>query len=282
MLIPNAARNRPCARQLQRIFRRQIAGILAVLFVMAVSTSGVYGQGPTTEDHARTPILLELFTSEGCSSCPPADQVVQQLNASQPVPDAYLIVLSEHVDYWNHDGWKDPYSSPSMTDRQIAYVRALGLKEPYTPQIIVDGTGILQGSEQQMLQSLQKSAAAPDPVSIHLDSVSIDSKGSPDVRGHIEIPASQQKKDADVYVALVLGHAESQVLSGENSGKHLTYVDVVQEIKKVGKLSKDKSFAQTFQIKLKPGTDPGNVRIVAFVQEPGPGQVLGAALWKAN
>ncbi len=277
-----AGKNRLHAKKLQRIGRRHFAGVLAAGFVMAVSAIIMYGQSTPAQDSARTPILLELFTSEGCSSCPPADRLVQQLDASQPVSDAQLIVLSEHVDYWNHDGWKDPYSSPSITDRQIAYVRALRLKEPYTPQLIADGTGVLQGDEQQMLQSLQKDAATPAPVSVRLNSMSIDPKGSADVRGHIDIPASPEKHDADVYVALALGHAESQVASGENSGKHLTHVAVVQEIKKIGKLSKDKPFAQDFQVKLKPGTDPSNVRVVAFVQEPGPGQVLGAALWKSN
>ncbi len=279
-MFSGAVRNRSHTSELQR--RGQFAGVLVAVFVIAVSVSIVRGQSTTTEGNTRTPILLELFTSEGCSSCPPADRLLQQMDASQPVSNAELIVLSEHVDYWNHDGWKDPYSSSAMTDRQIAYVRALRLKEPYTPQLIVDGTGVLQGSEQQMLQSLQKDAAAPAPVSVHLGSVSINPKGSPDVHGRIDIPASSEKYDADVYVALALGHAESHVASGENSGKHLTHVAVVQEIKKIGKLSKGNRFAQDFQVKLKSGIDPSNVRIVAFVQEPGPGQVLGAALWKAN
>ncbi len=253
--------------------------VLQIACVAAALTTGSWTQQTSAPASSATPILLELFTSEGCSSCPPADSFVQQLDKSQPISGAELIVLSEHVDYWNHDGWKDPYSSSSITDRQIDYVRALKLKEPYTPQIIVDGTTELRGDQQQMFQALRKDVSAPK-ISLRLDSVSADGKTPPDLKGHIDIEPSPEKHNADVYVAVALAHAESQVASGENSGKHLSHIDVVQQIKKVGKLDKNNHFSQDFQLKLQPGTDPNNIRVVAFVQEPGPGRVLGAALWK--
>jgi len=257
--------------------RIAIPSIAVALVVFALAV--VPQPKAVAQTNSATPILLELFTSEGCSSCPPADAFVQQLDKSQPISGAQLIVLSEHIDYWNHDGWKDPYSSSSITDRQIDYVRAMKLKEPYTPQIIVDGTTELRGDQQQMFQALQKDVSAPR-ISLRLDSVSEDGKAPPDLKGHIDIEPSAEKHNADVYVAVALAHAESQVSSGENSGKHLTHIDVVQEIKKVGKLDKNNHFSQDFQLKLQPGTDPNNIRVVAFVQEPGPGRVLGAVLWK--
>jgi hypothetical protein len=239
-------------------------------------------QAPVAErsDAGGHPVLVELFTSEGCSSCPPADALLEKLDATQPVPDAQLIVLSEHVDYWDHDGWKDPNSSPALTERQDAYVSALGLKTPYTPQIIVDGTAEMHlGDQEQAIKVFQEAVASPK-IPVRIGDVIIDTKNPAVLQAHIEANGDSDKHNADVYAAVVLDRVESQVLHGENGGRHLTHVAVVQQITKIGKLKKGQSFAEAVQLKLKPGTDPKNVRIVAFVQESGPGRILGAALRK--
>jgi hypothetical protein len=232
-----------------------------------------------TSAAAAHPILLELFTSEGCSSCPPADALVEKLDASQPVPGAQLIVLSEHVDYWDHDGWKDPNSSPAMTERQEAYVHALGLDSPYTPQIIVDGTSILHVGDPHQIANLLHDAATTPKDPVRIGEVSIDA-GSSVFHARIEADGNSDRRNADVYLAIALDRVESQVLRGENGGRHLTHVAVVQQLTKIGTLQKGKSFDETVHLRFKAGTDPKNVRIVAFVQEPGPGKLLGAALWK--
>jgi hypothetical protein len=200
------------------------------------------------------------------------------LDASQPIPGAQLIVLSEHVTYWDQDGWKDPNSSSLLTERQNSYEDALGEKTPYTPQLIVDGTHVVRaGNAKQIEDTLQKAASTPK-VPVRIANVIRDAGTPTLLRARIETDPNFEKHSADVYVAVALDHVESQVLRGENGGRHLIHVAVVQEIVKIGKLPKGQGFAQDVELKLKPGTDPKNVRLIAFVQESGPGKVFGAAL----
>jgi hypothetical protein len=257
--------------------RRKASQLAAAMILMALATSGAGGHAAATPDAARTPILMELFTSEGCSSCPPVDNWVERLDAGQPIQGAQLIVLSEHVDYWDHDGWKDPFSSAAFTDRQKAYMSTLSGKDVYTPQIIVDGDQELHPSDaQQARDDLQKAAAAP-MIGVRIDSAAL---ASDVLTGKVTADGTAQKRGGDVFVAVALDKTQSDVLAGENNGKQLTNVAVVKNLVKIGKLDKGKSFDQAFRMKLWPNADPANLRIVAFVQESGPGKVLGAGMTK--
>jgi hypothetical protein len=226
------------------------------------------------------PVMVELFTSEGCSVCPPADLFLQKLDANQPLPGAHLIVLSEHVTYWDQEGWKDPNSSSALTERQSSYEGVLGEKQPFTPQFIVDGTQEFSLANPNLIESTLRKAKDNPKLSVRIGEITFNPAHPTVLRAHVETDANSGKHNADVYVAVALDHVESQVLRGENGGRHLVHVAVVQTLQKIGKLSKGRAFATDVQLKLKPGTDPSNLRLIAFVQESGPGKLLGAAVGK--
>ncbi len=254
---------------------RTFAVLAAALALVCVfSGQREYAAAQTTPSN---PILLELFTSEGCSSCPPVDEWANRIDTTQPVAGSEIIVLNEHVDYWDHDGWKDPYSSADLTVRQRGYGQRLGLKDVYTPQVILDGDNELHLADQnQVNQTFAKLATAP-MVAVKIDSLKVEAGKPGVVQGRVAVDTNTQER-GDVYVAVALDHAESDVSKGENSGHHLAYVAVVEDLTKIGKLEKGKSFAHDFTVKVKQGVDAKNLRVVAFVQEPDYGKVIGAAM----
>lgn len=256
-----------------------VRNLTRFLFAIAVLVSSLNLAGESSSAaNTRTPILLELFTSEGCSSCPPADAILEKLDSAQPIASAELIVLSEHVDYWNHDGWKDPFSSSAYTERQNIYKDRFGLKGPYTPEMVVDGSKEFLGSDVRAAQQNIIQAAGTPKMRVALSSVSLDGDT---LRGHVETDAladSFNSKEAEVYVAIVLHHAESQVLRGENAGQHLAYTNVVRTLKNVGTVKRGESFAQNINLKIEPGDDVHNLQWIAFVQDRHQGKVFGAAI----
>ena len=236
---------------------------------------------PATEagngNAAGAPVLVELFTSEGCSSCPPADKFLQDMDRLQPVPGARLIVLSEHVDYWNHDGWKDPFSSHLLTERQNSYAAHFGLSSPYTPQMIVDGSEELVGNSPQGAKPILEKALTSNKIEVRVSSVTLDGTT---LRARVDADALPEHgpSHAEVFVVVALNHAESQVLAGENGGHRLTHVGVVRSLTMIGKVDAKKSFGADIRLPVNPSDDPANLRVIAFVQASGPGKVLGAAL----
>jgi hypothetical protein len=243
--------------------------------VIAFLTAGLVHAATVVDKPA--PILVELFTSEGCSSCPPADAWLQKMDSTQPLPDAQLIVLSEHVDYWDQDGWKDPYSSHLFTDRQSGYVHALGLQTAYTPQVVIDGADQLALDNPQQVVKVFQKATAEQKVPVHLSAVNIEGGK---VQAHVEADGNSMTRKSDIYLAIALDHADSKVSRGENSGRHLAHVAVVRSLNKVGSVEQGKNFNQDVRVKLSSGIDPSNLRVIVFVQQSGTGRVLGAALQK--
>jgi hypothetical protein len=178
--------------------------ILAALLSLGTSICVAADDGP-----ARVPVLLELFTSEGCSSCPPADRLLETLDQKQPVPGADLIVLSEHVDYWNHLGWKDPFSASQYSARQQEYVSKLHLDDVYTPQLVVDGRFGFVGSDGHQAASAVQKAIREPKIAI---AISRAARNGNQVAAHIELSPSEhnfKEGKAVLYVAIADNRAES-------------------------------------------------------------------------
>ena len=235
------------------------------------------GSDSVSEVKGRTPVLVELFTSEGCSSCPPADRFLEKLDR-QPVAGAEMIVLSEHVDYWNHIGWKDPYSAHVYSERQALYGKRFGLDSVYTPQMVVDGSSEFVGSNPALADEAFAKALSVPKISVHLSLLSADPSV---VDVHLETGALEPSfgaREAEVQIAVALSRAESQVSSGENAGHRLAHVSVVRSLTKVGVLKRGQGLSQDVHLNLGPAPEFHNLRLVAFVQEPRQGRVLGAAL----
>jgi hypothetical protein len=226
---------------------------------------------------ASSPVLVELFTAEGCSSCPPADALLIEMDAHQLVPGAQLIVLSEHVDYWN-DSWPDPFASAQLTARQADYVHALKRPSPYTPQFIIDGTSEIRLNDPQEIDHIFREAAASPKIPVNVGSIRLESGNPAHLSGIIEVDATSAQHKADVYLAIALDRVETKVLHGENRGKTLAHVAVVEYLSKVGGLKPGEKFNGAFRVRMERGLDPNNARLIVFVQETGNGKVIGATL----
>src|SRR5258708_5969754 len=183
---------------------------------LLVVTTGVCLRGSAENKGARVPVLLELFTSEGCSSCPPADRLLETLDRTQPVGGAELIVLSEHVDYWDGLGWKDPFSSPQYSARQYGYASKFHLGTVYTPQLVVDGrVQLFGGAVREAIAAIENERREQKIAVVVSHSV----RNGNQVTAHIEVPAQQAQIDAGaavLYVALAENKTQTQVARGEN------------------------------------------------------------------
>jgi hypothetical protein len=229
---------------------------------------------PSATDATRVPVLLELFTSEGCSSCPPADRLLEMLDRKQPVAGADLIVLSEHVDYWNSLGWRDPFSSSEYSARQQDYTDKYNFDGVYTPQLVVDGRFGLVGSDGSKASSAIQKAIRGRKIPIEISRVSRDGN---QVTARIEVRADQSFKGtpAILYVAIADNQAESHVAHGENAGRTLTHVAVTRLLKQVGSVDLDSASASDVTLSVQP--EANGSRLVAFVQDPHSGHVIGVA-----
>ena len=246
--------------------------VLLVLMALVHLFAESKGNVPNS---AGTPVLVELFTSEGCSDCPPADALLERLDRSQPVAGAHLIVLSEHVDYWNDSGWRDPYSSHAYSERQSAYATWFRLSSVYTPQMVVDGKFEFVGSDERRAITAAERAAKADKISMSLSGAHLESEGVLAV--HVDagrLPATATRPAA-VLLAIADEKDESPVTGGENGGRTLRHVAVLRTLKKVGSLDQVSPLSQDVRIEIPPRS--GSIRLITFAQDEENGTIWGVA-----
>jgi hypothetical protein len=246
----------------------------AVLIVGSHACRTVHAASTPLPTSGPGPVLVELFTSEGCSSCPPADALLAQLDATQTSPGGrQVIVLSEHVTYWNHDGWHDPFSSQTFTDRQNEYGTRFGLSSVYTPQVVVDGAQELVGSDRVKLVHAIQAASSQPKIPITLENMQW-SGGSVTVQVSIQSDA----RSATLIAALADDSDQSSVLHGENQGRNLRHVAVVRTLVEARKI-KGPLNQLSIQIKLPAGIQPQpKMRLIVFLADSHTGHILGAAM----
>jgi hypothetical protein len=228
----------------------------------------------------RVPVIVELFTSEGCSSCPPADALLSRLERSQPVAGAQIIALEEHVDYWNNLGWVDPFSAPQYRVRQNDYAQRFFIESVFTPQMVVNGQAQFTGNDGS--RALQEIGRAQAPV-VQVDLRTAVNAGDPELLDlFVQVTNLKTGKAhaANVYLAVTESELVSSVLRGENSGRQLRHAPVVRSFGVIGKIQASAANAGQIVNTLRFPREwrRENLRAVVFVQERDASKITGAAI----
>jgi hypothetical protein len=267
--------------------------ILTLTILAACATADGQSQTPAANPSKAAavkqpaPVIVELFTSEGCSSCPPADDLLTTLMRSQPVPGAQIIALGEHVDYWDRLGWRDQFSSPQFTARQNEYAqRAFHTDDIYTPQVIVNGEQQVLGSDARAVKNAIANAAQRQP-GVAL-SLTIPTDATTDPRAatsvHVQLqanvaPGTKLDEPIELLVAVTEDGLGSHVLRGENSGRDLHHGTVLRTLVAVGTITaKNASWSGTKAVTLAKDWNPHQLHIVAIAQAQKSRRILGAAI----
>jgi hypothetical protein len=236
----------------QKLTETWIAGIVAAAL----------GAAPSAAEQP-APIVIELYTSQGCSSCPPADAFFAEL-ARQPG----IVALGFHVDYWNYLGWADPFSSKKFTYRQKEYAMSFRQTGVYTPQMVVNGRRGEVGSDRSAVMAAIVEARKHKPAA----KVTLEKLGGHRLR--VTIAAAAEAKGAHVWLALFDLRQTTKILRGENEGKTLVHHHVVRDWKKLGEIA-----AEAAEFTVTAASDQGEKRggAAVVVQQPKAGSILGAA-----
>lgn len=246
------------------------AGTLTIFLILTHRPAAAQTNPPQN----RTPVLVELFTAEGCSSCPPADDLLAQLESKQPIANVDIIVMGEHVDYWDKLGWRDRFSSPQYTERQREYGFRFKIDDVYTPQMVVDGTEQFVGNDAPHALRAIAQAGHASKVSLVLAKPVVDGQK---IRITVSTSTPNPSSKADIYAALVDPADTTNVGGGENRGRELHHVAVVRSLQKIGKLKALDSRPIEATLTAPHDAIAQKMRVVVFAQSSGPAQVIGVA-----
>ncbi|HEX4334879.1 MAG TPA: DUF1223 domain-containing protein [Polyangiaceae bacterium] len=245
--------------------RYLLLGALLVPAAVLVKRAGADTASPA----GKSPVVVELFSSEGCSSCPSAEEFVRDFAARWPSDAPPLLTLEYHVDYWNYLGWTDPFSHHEYTERQEAYSHAFGDDRIYTPEIVVQGkTAVPSRSASALTAELRRESSGP------LAHVTVAVDGS-NVGVHVDHAPSNGGAIMDVVLAVTESNLRSEVRAGENRGETLAHAPVVRRLTTLGVLENG-AFDVRAHVDLAPSWKRENLRFVAFVQERGSRHIVGA------
>jgi len=251
------------------------------MFLRYLPAIALFAVGSMYAADARVPVVVELFTSEGCSDCPPADLLLSRMDHNQPVPGVRVIALEEHVDYWNSLGWADPFSSAQYRVRQNDYGRKFLAENIYTPQMVVNGQAAFVGSESDRAYQEIARAAQAQTTTVGL-TVAPNAKDPDLVDLSVDVATSKQVKlrNSNVFLAVTESDLTSNVLRGENSGHLLRHGPVVRSFGVIAKLDSRGTTggAITNTLRLPHDWKRESLRAVVFVQERDSYKITGAAV----
>lgn len=261
-----------------KIQRRRGVAAAAIATILAAGGAAVAYAHRTNDTTAPVPVIVELFTSEGCSSCPPLDTFLRKVDTLQPIKGVEVIGIEEHVDYWNQDGWVDPYSGLQWTARQEAYVMKFKDKSAFTPQLIVGGDKEMVGANTPTIFSAIRTAAEQENMQVSVQPGAADGNDAQQFTIHVASAASAKPPKSDVWLAVTEDGLQMQVTSGENSGRTLQHASVIRSLEKIGSLS-DKNggeFTADPRVKFKSSWKKTNLHVVVFVQDHKSLHIVGA------
>ncbi len=233
-------------------------------------------------DSSRTPVVIELFTSEGCSSCPPADALLAQLERTSP-SGIEVVALSEHVDYWNHLGWMDAFSSPLFSARQRQYASKFRMESVYTPQMVMNGRAEAVGNDVAKVHAAIEEAAQVPRATVRVERAESRGEDGSDtmrLRGVVEsLPAASKKETFELILAITEHGLSSNVSHGENSGRMLKHTGVVRSMTRIADVDprKSRGYSATMMTQVAPSWNRSHLRAVLFLQSRDTQVISGVA-----